>query len=113
MATDKTTADDNFDTSHLFYQTFAKYAQLYQQYPALRFGQQTTVYAQDKPGILALQRRLDVNGKTQSLLVAYNTATQAQQLTKAIVPPQSKLLYQSAASANGKIAPLSFAIYQL
>ena len=113
LATDKTTADDNFDTSHLFYQTFAKYAQLYQQYPALRFGQQTTVYAQDKPGILALQRRLDVNGKTQSLLVAYNTATQAQQLTKAIVPPQSKLLYQSAASANGKIAPLSFAIYQL
>ncbi|MCW8832975.1 MAG: alpha-amylase family glycosyl hydrolase, partial [Colwellia sp.] len=31
LATDKTTAVDNFDTNHLFYQTFSKYAELYQQ----------------------------------------------------------------------------------
>ncbi|MFT6919111.1 MAG: glycosidase [Cognaticolwellia sp.] len=45
LASNHTTADDNFDTSHLFYQNFAQYAELYQQYPALRFGKQSTVYA--------------------------------------------------------------------
>jgi len=113
LATDKTAADDNFDTSHLFYQVFAKYAQLYQQYPALRFGQQTTLYSQDKPGIFAIQRAYTSKEKTQNLIVVFNTATQAQHLDVLSNIKSAKLLYQSTASKADIIAPLSFAIYQL
>lgn len=113
LATDKTTADDNFDPSHLFYQTFAKYAELYQQYPALRFGQQTTLYSQDKPGIFALQRTYLDEGKEQKLMVVYNTATQAQRLAVIANKQTKKLLYQSTVNSDGNIAPLSFALYQL
>ena len=113
LATDKTTADDNFDPSHLFYQTFAKYAELYQQYPALRFGQQTTLYSQDKPGIFALQRTYLDEGKEQKLMVVYNTATQAQSLAVIANKQTKTLLYQSTVNSDGNIAPLSFALYQL
>ena len=113
LATDKTTAADNFDTTHMFYQTFAKYAELYQQYPALRFGQQTTLYSQSKPGIFALQRVYSDKGKEQKLIVVYNTSTQAENLTTIINQPQTTLLYQSATSVEGKISPLSFAIYNV
>lgn len=113
LATDKTTAANNFDTTHLFYQTFAKYADLYQQYPALRFGQQTTLYSQDKPGVFALQRVYSDKGKEQKLIVVYNTSAQAQDLTAIINKKQTTLLYQSAASVEGKISPLSFAIYKV
>jgi len=113
LATDKTTATDNFDTSHLFYQTFAKYAELYQQYPALRFGQQTTLYSQSKPGIFAIQRVFTSQEKTQSLIIVFNTAKQAQSLDVVTNNQVAELLYQSNANNNGKIAPLSFAIYQV
>jgi glycosidase len=77
LATSLTTADDNFDINHLFYQTFAKYGELYQQYPALRFGEQSTIYSQDKPGVFAIKRTLSkvVKGedKTQELLIVFNT----------------------------------------
>lgn len=113
LATDKTTAADNFDTTHMFYQTFAKYAELFQQYPALRFGQQTTLYSQKKPGVFALQRVHSDKGKEQKLIVVYNTSTQAQDLTAIINKQDTTLLYQSATSVKGKISPLSFAIYNV
>ena len=113
LATDKTTATDNFDTSHLFYQTFAKYAELYQQYPALRFGQQTTLYSQSKPGIFAIQRVFTSQEKTQSLIIVFNTAKQVQSLDVVTNNQVTELLYQSNANDDGKIAPLSFAIYQV
>ena len=113
LATNKTTADDNFDTSHLFYQTFTKYAELYQQYPALRFGEQTTLYSQNKPGIFAIQRAYTINGKEQTLMVVFNTSTQAQSLEVLASIKSAKLLYQSVVNKAGKIASLSFAIYQL
>jgi len=109
LATNKTTATDNFDTSHLFYQTFTEYAHLYQQYPALRFGQQSTLYSQDKPGIFAIQK---IHG-TQKLMIVFNTANQAQSL-KVIANEQASVLrYQSKNNSNGTIAPLSFAIYEM
>ncbi len=113
LATDKTTAADNFDTTHMFYQTFAKYAELFQQYPALRFGQQTTLYSQREPGVFALQRVHSDKGKEQKLIVVYNTSTQAQDLTAIINKQDTTLLYQSATSVEGKISPLSFAIYNV
>ena len=118
LATNSTTADDNFDTSHLFYQSFAKYAELYQQYPALRFGQQSTLYAQDKPGIFAIKRThtTTLNGQmnTQELLIVFNTANHAESLDVVSGCKNAKQLYSSGSSQEtDKIAPLSFAIYQL
>lgn len=113
LATDKTTAADNFDTSHLYYQTFTKYAELYQQYPALRFGQQTTLYSQSTPGIFALQRAYSFKGIEQKLMIVFNTAKQAQRLDVVIDSKESTLLYQSTVNISGEIAPLSFAIYQV
>jgi glycosidase len=113
LATDKTTAADNFDMNHRFYQTFAKYAELYQKYPALRFGQQTTIYSQDKPGVFALRRALSTKDTKQEVIVIYNTATQVQGIDIIKDIKSTKLLYQSAASIHGKIAPLSFAIYEV
>jgi glycosidase len=126
LATDKTTADNNFDTSHLFYQSFAQYAELYQQYPALRFGKQNTLYAQDKPGVFAISRTYSPSGsevnKEQELLIIFNTSSHIQSLDVLYSQSQryknAKLLHLSADSAgnsagDNKIAPLSFAIYQL
>ena len=113
LATNKTTADDNFDTSHLFYQASAKYAELYQQYPALRFGEQTTLYSQDKPGVFAIQRIVKVQEKEQALVIVFNTSTQVQSLDVLTKSQTEKLLYQSTANTKDKLSPLSFAIYQV
>ena len=124
LATDKTTAADNFDQQHLFYQTFSKYAALYQHYPALRLGQQTTLYSQDTPGLFVIQReyvskaglvtKIDLAGSTkQKLIVVFNTAVEAQSLDLNIHKQVSKLLYKSGPDVGNKIAPLSFAIYQM
>jgi glycosidase len=122
LATNDTTADDNFDTSHFFYQRFAKYAELYQQYPALRLGKQSTLYAQGKPGIFAITRThtylLNEQEKEQTLLIVFNTASNAEPLnvldSRIDNYRNTKLLYLSADSqGDDKIAPLSFAIYQL
>ena len=112
LATDKTTAADNFDTNHVFYQTFSKYAELYQQYPALRFGQQTTLYSQNKPGIFAIQKVYTSPEKTQKLMIVFNTAKKLKSLDVIANMPATELLYQSAVNKDGKLAPLSFAIYK-
>ena len=115
LGTNKTTADNNFDTSHPLYQQFAHYAKLYQTYPALRFGQQQVIYAQDKPGIFAITRNVAAT-KTeqgQELLVVFNTATSAQTFKKDVNNKAGKLIYRSDKGTNPKaLAPLSFAIYQ-
>jgi glycosidase len=116
LATDKTTADDNFDVKHPIYQSLAKYAQLYQQYPALRFGEQTVVYSQDKPGVFAISRQLKATNKekAQDLLVVFNTAETAQTLDLLTERCNSELLFSSNTTAKAnEIAPLSFAIYQV
>ena len=116
LATSKSTADDNFDTNHLFYQSFAKYAQLYQQYPALRFGEQAVVYSQDKAGIFAITRQMKATSKSkaQNLLIVFNTAVNTQQLNVLIDKVEGTLLYRSVnTDKTDEIAPLSFTIYQL
>ncbi|ALO33921.1 alpha-amylase [Colwellia sp. MT41] len=121
LATDKTTADNNFDTNHLFYQTFAKYAQLYQEYPALRFGEQTVLYAQDQPGVFAISRQVKASSQyqAQNLLIVFNTAVKPQHIDLLTVQggakqTDSELVYRSAkAEQADEIAALSFVIYQL
>lgn len=112
LATDKTTSDDNFDTNHLFYQTFIQYAELYQQYPALRFGQQSTLYSQNKPGIFAIKRAYSSEGKSQNLIVVFNTAKEAQNMRLLSEEQALNLIYQSKYNDKNKIAPLSFAIFE-
>ncbi|KGJ93310.1 alpha-amylase family glycosyl hydrolase [Colwellia psychrerythraea] len=116
LATDSTTADDNFDINHPLYQSFAKYSQLYQQYPALRFGEQSVVYSQDKPGVFAITRQMKAtnSSKTQNLLVVFNTATDVKNLNVLTEQAKAKLLYRSdQAGKIDEISGLSFAIYQL
>jgi len=116
LATDSSTADDNFDSNHLLYQSFAKYSQLYQQFPALRFGEQRVVYSQDKPGVFAITRQMKAtnSSKAQNLLVVFNTAVEMQNLNVLTEHAKAELLYRSdQAGKVDKIAGLSFAIYQL
>lgn len=113
LATDKTTADNNFDTHHPFYQTFAKYAQLYQQYPALRFGLQTTIYSENTPGIFAIQRAYTAEEKKQTLIVVFNSSTQDKTLD-VLTKAQTEIpVYQSVKTDKNILPPLSFAIYLL
>lgn len=113
LATDKTTADDNFDVNHPIYLELAKYAQLYQQYPALRFGQQSTLYSQAEAGLFAIKREYKNNNEQQNLVIVFNTDKAAHQ-TDAIKPlKDATLLFESTKSNGNNMAPLSFAIYQI
>ena len=108
LATDQTTASENFDQQHLFYQTFATYGQIYQAYPALRFGQQKTLYSQATPGIFAIERYY----QDQKLTVVFNTSTQTQALDVLASDKMAEVLYQSASSDEGTVAPLSVIIFK-
>jgi glycosidase len=115
LANAETTAADNFDTNHSFYQAFAKYADIFYQYPALRFGQQETLYSQDKPGVFAISRTVKDGAK---MIVVFNTAKTAQaidlefqlSIKQRVFPvPKSDDLVSDKLS----IPALSFAIYQV
>lgn len=119
LATDATTADDNFDTSHPIYQSFAKYADIFYQYPALRRGEQKTVFQTDDNSIFAVTRTMS---EKQSMLVAFNTADSAATANFTIngneykqVAGSSKLATNTD-STTGKytieMPALSFAIYE-
>ena len=115
LATDKTTAEDNFDQSHEFYQDLATLAQLNTSHPALRSGTQAPVYSQDTPGMYAFTRTLN----SEQYLVVVNTATteQTQHFSmtdyKGFAPIVSA---KDKSEDNGEIdislAPLSYAIYK-
>jgi len=115
LATKRTTADDNFDARHPFYQQIVELTKLYQQNPALRFGQQETLYAQNTPGLFVISREY----QGQKLVIAFNTDTKAQQLSlKANNFKVLPLSLLHTANMDTKlqghtisIAPLSFAIF--
>jgi len=130
LATNKTTADDNFDPSHPFYKLFGQYSHIYHSYPALRHGVQQTLYQQDTPGIFAISRTLAKDNKSH--IVLFNTSTDEQQVVLDVKADSYKALYQSdevntgQKSTNGDkhsmelkskkliitLPALSFAIYQ-
>ncbi|TRX58072.1 alpha-amylase family glycosyl hydrolase [Thalassomonas sp. M1454] len=114
LGTDATTADDNFDQSHVLYQDLVALANLYVKHDALRHGAQAQVYAQDTPGIYAFTRTTE---HAQYLIVA-NTATTEQKQTfnmsyKGFEPV---VLAKDKSEDNGEVtinlAPLSYAIYK-
>ncbi|WP_440875281.1 alpha-amylase family glycosyl hydrolase [Thalassotalea sp. PLHSN55] len=119
LATDKTTADDNFDTSHSFYKTFADFADVYIKNHALRYGKTETLYAQDSAGMFAFSR----TSEQQNIVVVLNTATTEQKVeldvnAKAITSLyQSENSQQNAQLQQNKLAvtlpALSIAVYQI
>lgn len=112
MGTDKTTADDNFDTSHVLYRDFKRFADIYQQHKGLRYGQHETFHAQEKPGIYGFTRKLEGD---EHFAVLFNTSTESQTLD---LPAGS---YEVVYSGNGSmlngnastVAGLDFVIYRM
>jgi hypothetical protein len=98
LATSKTTADDNFEPSHLFYQLFAEYSHIYHSYPALRHGKQQTLHQQDTVRIFAISRTLVDDNKAH--IVVFNTATSAQQVVLSVEGKSYKALYQGGKDIN-------------
>lgn len=121
MGTDATTADDNFDQTHVLYQSFAEYAALYQAHQALRTGAQLHRYSSSEAGIYAFSR-IDRDEKVE-YLIAVNNANVAKSATFGTASPDTGFtaIYPAAASAltsdaDGNVTvdlpALSFAIYQ-
>jgi glycosidase len=119
LATDATTADDNFDTTHPIYQSFAKFADIFYQYPALRRGEQATVFQADDNNIFAITRTIS---NEQTMLVAFNVGDSTATANISVngneykqVAGSSKLV-KNANSEHGEFSiempALSFAIYQ-
>lgn len=72
IGTAATTADDNFDTSHVLYRAIAEMNALRERHAPLRGGRQSIVHAADEPGLLLFERRTD----RSRMLVAFNTASE-------------------------------------
>lgn len=120
LASQATTADDNFDTNHLFYKKFAEYSHIYLKYPALRYGQQKTLYSQNTAGIFALSRTMTKDNVEH--LVVFNTHNSPQVASFKVENSDYVKLYQGAGTQHKlvvkqgevivEIPALSFTIYQ-
>jgi len=75
IATDETTADDNFDRDHPLYQSIRQLAALTRRHPTLRDGAQQHRWSSAAPGIYAFSR-LDRH-EQHEYVVAVNNAEQA------------------------------------
>ena len=58
LGTDKTTADDNFDTKHPLYIMYKDFAHIYKSNEALRRGKQTVLSSSEESGIFAFSLTL-------------------------------------------------------
>ena len=58
IASSKTPAADNFDTTHPLYQAFKDFAKVYAAHKPLRQGEHKTLFASETPGIYAFSRTL-------------------------------------------------------
>ena len=72
IGTDRTTADDSFDTAHPLYRAIAGLAGLRSAHPALRKGRQKVVHYEQEAGLFAVTRRDAASG--EELLIAFNTS---------------------------------------
>ncbi len=73
LGTDKTTADDNFDSNHTIYQALKQYGQIHGDHVALRRGAQIHRYASTVAGVYAFSR-LDRDEKVEYVLAFNNAA---------------------------------------
>jgi len=70
VATQATTADDNFNTDHPLYRAIGEMAAIRQDNTALRRGEQVTRYAGHEDSVLVLSRLMPENG--EEILIAFN-----------------------------------------
>ncbi len=76
IGTDKTTADDNFDTTHPLYRYISQLSALRKSNPALADGAQIHRYASDKAGIYAFSR-IDAKKQIEYVVAANNSTSEA------------------------------------
>jgi Cu-processing system ATP-binding protein len=79
LATDKTTADDNFDANHTIYRVLAEFGQFHEDNVALRRGAQIHRYSSAAAGVYAFSR-FDRDEKVEYVL-AFNNAATPQRVT--------------------------------
>ncbi|MGK5498394.1 pullulanase-type alpha-1,6-glucosidase [Streptomyces sp. URMC 125] len=74
IGTDRTHAEDAYDTRHPLYRSIAALSELTRKHPALRDGVQTERYAEagDGPGVYAFSR-IDTERRTEYLVAANNS----------------------------------------
>jgi glycosidase len=75
IGTDKTTADDNFDTDHPLFRAIAGLARLRAAHPALRKGRQLVRHYEQTEGLFAVTRLDEASG--EEVLIVFNTAPAA------------------------------------
>jgi len=75
IATDATTADDNFNTGHPLYIAISEMAAIRQGNIALRRGEQVTRYADHEDSVLVLSRLMSDRG--EEILIAFNAESEA------------------------------------
>lgn len=101
MGTDKTTADDNFDTAHPLYQALAELAQIRVQHPVLRSGIHQNKKIDDETGLLAFSR-IDVNTQ-QEYLILFNLSSQQQDVTIPVDSQTFETVYRLGEMQNPKV----------
>jgi glycosidase len=126
LATDATTADDNFDINHPIYQSFAQYADTFYRYPALRRGEQQTVFQADNNPIFAVSRTMknneldkNANASNQTLLIAFNTSDKTAKANLELnganyrlVAGKGNLMTKLKDKESLELPPLSFVIFE-
>ena len=83
IATDKTTADSNFDTDHPMYNAIAEMSALYHEHEVLRRGEHVQRWAEIDGGILAFSRVLE--GKHEALIIM-NTRPEPREINVSVDP---------------------------
>lgn len=75
VGTTATTAQENFDSTHLLYREIAQLSNVRRAYSALRRGRQIVRNTADQPGLLAISR---IDPETaQEVVIAFNTSSQS------------------------------------
>ncbi|NVJ51887.1 MAG: alpha-amylase [Gammaproteobacteria bacterium] len=111
LGTDKSTADNNFDSAHPLYLTMQSLAKVYQQQPSLRYGEQTILQDSAQPGILIVRRE---TSQEQTLMIL-NSAKTPQTIAKDVISSAPAVIYsigewQRQSDEHWLIAPLSLVI---
>ena len=121
IGTSNTTADDNFDETHILYQTLADFADLRGAHPTLAYGAQIHRYSQSEAGIYAFSR-IDRSEQIEYVILL-NNATAAQDASFGTYSPNTTftqlypgsggdLLTDGTGEISVSVPPLGIEIYR-
>jgi pullulanase-type alpha-1,6-glucosidase len=121
IGTNATTADDNFDQTHVLYQAFSDLAQLRSEHQALRYGAQLHRYSKSSAGIYAFSR-IDREEKIEYVVALNNNKTSdtatfrtdtPETIFKAVYPAgAAELLSTEDGSLTVTVPGLDFVLYR-